>query len=121
MQSCGSPPQHANCRDAGFLRIAFVTNTFELRVPAFGVFMGRVTVCAANIVAPVLSTPEIVVLFSTGMASKANLRGCLGRFILERDDLRGIAFRKVCLAGTVTGLATGHFSVPTLQGCELGV
>ena len=83
--------------------------------------MRRVTVCAANIVAPVLTTPEVVVFFFTGMAGKAGLRGCLRRFILERNDFRRIAFCQMSLAGTMACFATGHFPFPTAYVCELGM
>jgi hypothetical protein len=48
--------------------------------------MRRVTVCAANIIAPVLATTEVVVFFFASVARKTSLRDCLGRFILERND-----------------------------------
>ena len=69
-----------------------------------------------DVVAPLLTTTEVVVLFSARVAAKTSLRDCLGRFILERDDLCRIAFFRVGLAGTVARLATRHLSFPTAYG-----
>ena len=75
--------------------------------------MRCVTVGTANIIAPVLATPEVVVLFLACMAGKTSLRDCLGRFILERNDFCRIAFFQMSLTGTVTRFATRHLSFPT--------
>ena len=74
--------------------------------------MRRVTVCATYVVAPVLATAEVVVLFPARVAGKTSLRDCLGRFILERNDLRWIAFFYVSLAGTVARLTTRRLPFP---------
>ena len=78
--------------------------------------MWRMTIGATNIVAPVFAPAEVIVLFPARMAGKASLRDCLGRLILERNDLRWIAFFAVGLAGTVASLATGYLSFPTADG-----
>jgi hypothetical protein len=78
--------------------------------------MWRVTICTADVVAPVFAAAEFVVLFLACMARKARLRDRLGRFVLKRNDLRWIAFFAVSLAGTVTRFATRHLSFPTADG-----
>ena len=78
--------------------------------------MRRVTVCAANVIAPVLATTEVVVFLFAGMAGKTSLRDCLGRFILERNDLCRVAFFQMSLAGTMARFATRHLSFPTADG-----
>ena len=78
--------------------------------------MRRMTVCAAYIVAPVLATSEIIVLFLAGMTGKTGLRDCLGGFVLERNDLRRIAVFYVGLAGTVARLTTSNLSFPAAYG-----
>ena len=78
--------------------------------------MRGVTVCAANIIAPVLAATEVVVFLFACMAGKTGLRDCLGRFILEGNDLRWIAFFCVGLAGTVARLTTGHLPFPAADG-----
>src|ERR1700737_4839804 len=83
--------------------------------------MWRMAICATNIVAPVFAAAEVVVLFSARMAGKTSLRYCLGRFILERNDLRWITFFAVGLAWTVASLTTGYLSFPTTDGGELGM
>ena len=83
--------------------------------------MRGVTVCAANIIAPVLATPEVVVFLFASMAGKTSLRDCLGRFILERNDLCRIAFRSMVLAWTMASLATRDFAFPTADRGKLGM
>jgi len=81
----------------------------------------RVAVGTTDVVAPMLATPEVVVLFSSGMTAQARFGDLLRRFVFERDDLGGIAFFDVFLAWTMTGLTTRHLVFPTLQRAELGV
>ena len=45
--------------------------------------MRCVAIRTTDVISPMLTTPEVVVLFSAGMTGKTGLRGCLGRFILE--------------------------------------
>lgn len=78
-------------------------------------------VSTAYVVAPVFAAAEVVVLFPAGMTGKTRLRGGFGGLILERNDLRGIAFFYVGLAGTVTGLTTGNFAFPTANRGKVGV
>ena len=78
--------------------------------------MGRMAIGATNNVAPVFAAAEVVMLFPAGMTGKTSLRYCLGRFILERNDLRWIALFDVGLAWTVARLTTGHLSFPTTYG-----
>src|SRR5690349_2782251 len=81
--------------------------------------MRRVTIGAADVVAPVLAAAEVVVLFPAGVTSQTSLGDLFGRFILERDDLFRIAFFGVRLARTVARLATRHLVLPTANLREL--
>ena len=76
---------------------------------------------AADVVAPVLPTPEIVVLFFAGVAGKTGLRRFFRRLALKGNDLGWIAFGKVGLAWAVTCFATRYLSFPTADVCELSV
>jgi hypothetical protein len=73
-----------------------------------------VAVGTANVVPPVFAAPEVIVLFFTCMTGETRFRNCLGRFVLERNDLRRITFLYVRLAGTVARFATRNFSLPAL-------
>ena len=75
--------------------------------------MGRVTISTTDVVAPVFAAAEVVVLFSPGVASQAGFRDLFGRLVLERDDLRRIAFRDVLLAWSMTRLTASHLVFPT--------
>ena len=75
--------------------------------------MRRVTLRAADVVAPVLATPEVVVLFPARMTGETSLRDRFRRFILKRNDLLRIAFFGVSFTRPVTRLATRHLSFPT--------
>jgi len=81
----------------------------------------RVTIGTANIVAPVFSATEIVVLFSTGMAGKTRLRNFFRSLVLERDDLRRVAFFCVSLAWPMTRFASGYLVFPASDFGESGV
>jgi len=71
------------------------------------------TVSATDVVAPVFATAEVVVLFAPGVARQTGFRDLLGRLVLERDDLRRIAFRYVLLAWSMTCLTASHLVFPT--------
>ena len=75
--------------------------------------VGGVTIGTTDVVAPMFPAPEIVVLFSSGMAGQTSFGNLLRRLVLERDDLFGIAFFSVSLAGTMTRFATCHLPFPT--------
>ncbi len=81
----------------------------------------RVTIGAANIVAPVFAATEVVPLFLAGMAGKTSLSRFFRRFILERNDLGGVAFGDVVLSGTMTGFASGDLALPTANLGKLGM
>jgi hypothetical protein len=74
------------------------------------------TISATYVVAPVFAATEVIVLFLARMTGETSLRGRLGRFILERNDLGWIAFFYVSLAGTVARLTTSNFSLPAAYG-----
>ena len=59
------------------------------------------------------AAPEIVVLFFSCVTGKAGFGSCLGRFVLEGNNLRGVALFRVGLAWTVARLASGYFAFPT--------
>jgi hypothetical protein len=79
------------------------------------------TIDAADVISPVLASPKIVVLFSTGMTTKTGLRDFFRRFVLERNDLLRIAFREVSFARSMTGLTASHFSFPATEFSEVEV
>lgn len=79
------------------------------------------TIGTADIVAPVLTTPEIVVFFFTRVAGETSLGSVLRRFVLERNDLRRITFLYVRLARTVARFAASHLSFPTADRGKFGV
>lgn len=70
------------------------------------------TVCTAYVVAPMLSPAKIVVLFFARMAGETSLGRFLRRLILKGNNLRRIAFLRVCLTRAVTRLTTCHFIFP---------
>src|SRR5205809_393855 len=81
----------------------------------------RVTVCTANVVAPVLSTTEVVALFFARVARQTSLGCFLRAFVLERNDLGRIAFGNMILAGTVTGFASRYLVFPTANLVKLSI
>ena len=83
--------------------------------------MWRVAITAPDVVAPVFAAAEVVVLFFAGVAGKTGLSNFFGRFVLEGDDLGGIALGNVGLARPVTGLTTRHLSLPTAYFGKLGM
>ena len=81
--------------------------------------VGRMAIDATNVVTPMLAAPEVVVLFLTRVTGKTSLRNLFWRFILIRDHPLWIAFFDMCLAWTMTRLATRHLIIPTLGLREL--
>ena len=79
--------------------------------------MRRVAIRTADVVAPVLTTPEIVVLFLARVARETSLGNFFRRFVLERNDLCRIAFFRVSLARAMTGLTPRNLSFPTADSC----
>lgn len=75
----------------------------------------------ADVITPVFSASEVVVLFSACMAGETRFGDFFGRFVLEGDDLSRIAFFNVGFAGTVTGFTAGDFILPTAYFRELSV
>jgi hypothetical protein len=64
--------------------------------------MRRVTIRAANIVAPVFPAPEIITFLFACVTGKAGLGDFLRRLILERDYFGRVALFQVCFAGPMT-------------------
>ena len=71
------------------------------------------TIGAADVVAPVFTAPEVVVLFPAGMATQTRLRDLFRRFGLERNDLLRIAFLCVRFTWTMARFAAGDLCFPT--------
>ena len=83
--------------------------------------MGRVTIGATDVIAPVLAAAEVIVLFFPGVTRQTRLGDLFRRFVFERDDLLRIAFFAVRLAWSMTRLATRHLVFPTADLYELRV
>ena len=79
------------------------------------------TVSTTDVVAPVFTAAEVVVLFASGVAGQAGFGDLLGRLVFERDDLCRVAFRDVLLAWSMTRLTASHLVFPTAQTAEFGV
>ena len=78
--------------------------------------MSGVTFRAADVIAPVLSATEVVVILLSRMAAQTGVGDCLGVHAFERSDLQLIAARiDVLLSRTVTCLASDDLSFP---GCK---
>jgi len=114
--------QQLNRREARFLSVGLANVSDRTgQVPSGFGGMRRMAIRTAYVVAPVLATPEVIVLFPARMAGEASFRDGFGRFILERNDLRRIAFFGVSFARPVTRFTTRNFSFPTADLCELGM
>ena len=79
------------------------------------------TVGATNIVAPVLSTTKVVAFFFPGVATQTSLRRFLRSLVLERNDLRRIAFGNMVFARAMTRFAAGRFIFPAAHRRQLRV
>jgi len=69
-------------------------------------------VSTTDIVAPMLTTPEVVVLFLACMTGKAGLRNILRRLVLEADYFCRIALFGVRLSWTMARFAAGNLPFP---------
>jgi len=75
-----------------------------------------VTIDAADVVAPVFTATEVVVLFPAGVAGETSLRSILRVLGLKReDDFFRIAFFRVRLAWSMTRFAPGNAYLPTSE------
>ena len=83
--------------------------------------VGRVAIGATDVVAPVFAAAEVVVFLAAGVTRQTRLGNLLRRFILEGDDLFGVAFFDVRFAWTMARLATRHLFFPATQLRELRV
>lgn len=79
------------------------------------------TVSTPNVIAPVLATTEVVSLLFASVTRKTSLGDFLRRFVLEGNDLFGIAFFRVGLAWAMTGFATSYLVFPTANRRKRGV
>ena len=71
-------------------------------LPASLTSMRGVTIRAADVVAPVLTTAEVVVFLSAGVTGQTGFRNLLRRFVLEGNDLLRITFFDMSLAWPMT-------------------
>jgi hypothetical protein len=63
------------------------------------------TICASDVITPMLAAPEVVVLFAAGVAREAVLRDLLGGFVFEGSDFGLVsAALYMSFARPVTGL-----------------
>ena len=77
------------------------------------------TIDAADVVAPVFTATEVVVLFPAGVTGETSLRSILGVLGLKReDDFFRIAFFRVRLAWSMTRFTAGNASFPTGERCQ---
>lgn len=83
--------------------------------------MRGVAISATDVVSPMLTASEVVVLFSAGMTDKAGFRNCFGSHGFERSHLGRITLFNVSLAGPMTRFASGYLSFPTANCCQLGM
>ena len=79
------------------------------------------TVSAADVVAPVFAATEVIAFIFARMAGETRLGNLLGRLVLERNDLRRIAFFRVGLARPMTRFAACYFVFPTVETAEASV
>ena len=109
--------QHANGRKSRLLGVRSRWQQVRTRrVAADLVSMGRVTIDAANVVAPVLAAAEVVALFLAGVTRKTSLGDLFRSLTSEGDDLRLVAAAvDVRFARTVTRFAAGRFVFPATQ------
>jgi hypothetical protein len=61
-----------------------------------------VAVGTTDVVAPVFTAAEVIVLFLARVAAKTRFRNLFGGLVLKRDYLGRIAFLDVGFAGTMT-------------------
>ncbi len=69
---------------------------------------------APNVIAPVLTAAEIIVIFFSGVTTKTRFRCLFRRLRLEGNNLLRIAFFEMRLAGSMTRLATRDLSLPAV-------
>jgi CDP-diglyceride synthetase len=114
--------QQLDRRDARFLSIrAAYENIRTRQVPPSLGGMRRVAFRATDVIAPMLTPPEVVVLFSAGMAAKARLRGFFRRLVFEGNDFRRITFFNVRSSRPMTRFASSYLPFPTANGGELSM
>src|ERR1700674_5815328 len=83
--------------------------------------MRSVTIGTADVVAPVLATPEVIPFLFACVARKTGLGRFFRRLVPKAHDLGGIAFVDVVLSGTVTSFAAGDLALPTANPGKLGM
>ena len=114
--------QQLNRRDARFLSVRPADENIRTRqVPASVGGMRRVAFRATDVIAPMLTPPEVVVLFFAGMAAKARLRGIFRRLVFEGNDFRRITFFNVRSSRPMTRFASSYLPFPTANCGELSM
>jgi hypothetical protein len=80
------------------------------------------TVCATDVVAPMLAAPKVIVLFPAGMAVETRFRDFLRGLVLEGDYLSHITpALNVSLAWAMARFASSDFVFPTAYLCKVGM
>jgi hypothetical protein len=80
------------------------------------------TVCATDVVAPMLAAPEVIVLFPAGMAVQTGFRDFFRGLVLEGDYLSQVtAALNVILAWAMAGFAPSDFVLPAAYLCKVGM
>lgn len=83
--------------------------------------MRRVTIRAADVVAPVFAAPEVIPFLFAGMTGQARLGDFLRRLVLEGYYFCRVTLFKVSFPRSVTCFATRDFLFPTADLGERGV
>ncbi len=83
--------------------------------------MRRMTISAADIVAPVLAAPKVIAFFFARMTRETRLGNLFRRFVFERDDFFRVTLFEVRFAWAMTLFAAGNFSFPAANRGKLGM
>ena len=112
-------PEQFHTGDTGFLRVCWRDEHVGSRhMPARFRGVARVAIRTTDVVAPVFATAEVVMFLFACVTTETCFGSFFCRLVLEGNDLRGIAFFNVLLAGSVARLATRHLILPTPNFCK---
>jgi hypothetical protein len=78
-------------------------------------------ISATYVVTPMFATSKVVVFFFACVTGETGFGDRFRRFVLERNDLCGIAFLDMRLPRPMTGFTAGNLVFPTPKTSELGV
>ena len=79
------------------------------------------TLGAADIVAPVFTTPKVVALFFARVTGKTGFGDLFWCLVFERDDLCRVAFFRVSLSWAMASFAAGYLVLPAVDTREARV